>query len=298
MKRPEDSRAAPRPAKHADVRRRIASRVAAAHEAALPGPLLALVSGSTVEELADERSDVDMGIVLPTLPDRATLEAACAQAGGTAWFWCIGDAADGGLVAAFHVQGIETQVAYSTRERFEIEIDEVLLRHNPDTPLHKLAEGVLKAEPLAGADALRAVQQRLARFPPELGLAMVRHWIATPTPWKAITQILHRDAALWCRELLVEACWRQLGMLAGLNQRYFTRFQLKRMGKLAAGFAIAPAQLAERIDALLQAPLPAAFDALHGLEGEVLALVARHQPAVDTAPAERRRRDYAPDRTA
>jgi hypothetical protein len=152
---------------------------------------------------------------------------------------------------------------------------------------------VLKAEPLAGADAaLRAVQARLARFPPALGLAMVRHWISAPTPWKAVAQILHRDAALWCREILVEACWRQLGMLAGINQRYFTRFQLKRMGRLAAALAIAPPRLAERIDALLQAPLPAAFDQLHALEGEVLALVAQHADGVDTAPAERRRRDY------
>jgi len=291
MERPEDP-ALRRPSA-SDERRALARRVASAHQPLAGDALLALVSGSVVEDLADVRSDVDMSIVLPTLPDAAALEAACVQAGGEPWFWRTPAGEDGSFVVAFKLDGIEVQIAYSDAATLDAQLDEVLVRHNPDTPLHKLCEGVLKAEPLAGAPLLAARQRRLAAFPPALGVAMVNFWLQTPTPWRAVTQILHRDAALWCRELLVEACWRQLGLLAGLNQRYFTRFQLKRMHKLAAQFAIAPPALASRIDTLLQAPLPQAFDQLHALEGEVLALLAQHRPEVDVAPALARRAGYA-----
>lgn len=279
-----------------DQRRRVARRVAEAHRGLVAGPLLSFVSGSTVENLADHRSDVDMSVALPTLPPGPVLEAACGRAGGTPWFWTAGAPDDeNGTVVAFHIDGIEVQIGYSTHAALARDMDELLLRHNPDTPLHKLAEGILKAEPLAGAAELALLQARLAAFPPELARAMVEFWLKTPTPWRAITQILHRDAQLWCRELLVEACYRQLGMLCGLNRRYFTRFQVKRMGRLAAGFAIAPPRLAERIDALLAAPAPAAFAELHALEGEVLDLVARHRPEVDVAAARQRRTAFVPD---
>ena len=52
--------------------------------------------------------------------------------------------------------------------------------------------------------------------------------------------------------------------------------------------ALAPPRLAERIDALLEAPPTAAFAALHALEGEVLDLVAAHAPEIDCAVQARR----------
>lgn len=175
------------------------------------------------------------------------------------------------------------------------DIDQLLVEHDPDTPNHKLAEGVLKALPLAGAAQLAALQARLALFPPELGRAMVQHGLAVPTPWRAITQIIHRDAALWCRELQVEACYRLLLMLCGLNGRYFTRFQVKRMHRLASQLAVAPPALAERIEALLLAPPRGAFMLLHALEGEVLDLVAEKLPDIDLEPLKKRRAAFAPD---
>ncbi len=92
----------------------------------------------------------------------------------------------------------------------------------------------------------------------------------------------------------MESCYRQLGALAALNRRYFTRFQVKRMARLAASLAIAPPALASRIDALLLAAPAIAFAQLHALEGEVLDLVARHAPRVDLAAARSRRADFRP----
>lgn len=292
MRRTDDT-ATPR-LNASDLRRAIARRVADAHQALADPALLALVSGSVVDNLADARSDVDMSVVLAQLPaDEAPLQAACAAAGGSPWFWRGGALADGEFVVAFRVEAsegpIEVQIAYTTHAALQRDVDELLLRHNPDTPLHKLAEGLLKAEPLIGAERLQALQARLAHFPPALGQAMVRHGLATPTPWRAIAQIVERDTPLWCRELQVEAAYRLLGMLAGLNGRYFTRFQLKRLHKLTAGFAIAPPAFGPRLAALLEGPVTAGFSALHALEGEVLALVAQHLPGIDVAAALERR---------
>jgi len=282
------------PQSTSDRLRALARRVAAAHVVAGSPPPMALVSGSTVDDIADARSDVDMSVVYGRLPPEADLRAACAAAGGLPWFWQAGSLADGSLVVAFTLDGVEVQIAYSDVATLEREIDEVVVRHNPDTPLHKLAEGVLKAEPLLDADRLRALQAKVAAFPPALSRAMAQHFIGRVTPWRTIAQLLHRDAALWCRELQVKACYKLIGALAGLNGVYFTTFQFKRMTRFAAKLKRAPADLPGRIDALLRAETGAAFDALHALEGEVIELLVDEWPDLDLAPVHERRAAYAP----
>jgi hypothetical protein len=278
----------------ADRHRRLAARVAAAHQDLGDARLASFVSGSTVENLVDERSDVDMSVVLQALPEAPRLQACVQAAGGSPWNWSIGDPAEGSFVVSFTLDGTEAQIGYATHTAFEADLDELLLRHNPDTATHKLAEGILKAEPLVNEAVLLAWQARLAVFPPELTLAMVRHALKTPTHWRAAAQIVHRDTSLWCRDIQVDAVYRLLLALAGLNRRYFTRFQVKRLHKLAAALPIAPPRLADRIDTLLAAPPRDAFAELHALEGETLALLAEHLHAVDVSLARQQHARFVP----
>lgn len=272
-----------------EQRRGLARRVAAGHASLSDPRTVVLVSGSVVEDLADEMSDVDMGIVFTTLPEQAALQAACDAAGGEAWHWQSGDLAEGGLVVAFRLQDVEVQIAYSDHARLERDLAELLVAHNPDTPLHKLAEGLLKAAPLAGAAALRDIQRRLSVFPPELSRAMAVHFIGQVTPWRAISQLLARDASLWCRELQVQAGYRLLGALAGLNDQYFTTFQVKRLQRFVAKLKLAPVALSARLERALMADAPTAFAELHGLEGEVLSLLTQRWPDLDLDAVRRRR---------
>jgi hypothetical protein len=281
---------------HTRDRRRVAQRVADGHRGLDDSSLLAFVSGSVVDGLADEQSDVDMSIVLATLPLRDELEQACLRAGGTPWVWTSGDLAEQQqAVVAFHVDGIEVQVAYASHAVLEDQLDELLLRHNPDTPLHKLAEGILKAEALFGQRPLEALQARLADFPPGLALAMARHFCSTPTPWRTLRQLLLRDAPLWSRDLQVQACYRLLGLLAAVNRRYYTSFQNKRLHTFAATLPHAPERLAQRMEHLLSAPPAEAALHLHGLEGDVLALVAQHFPAIDQTALHAQRMQFIAD---
>lgn len=286
-----DTDVAARAARH----RALAARAADAHRPLGDARLCAFVSGSTVEDLVDARSDVDMSVVFERMPASERLQQACRDAGCTGWDWSIGDPADGSFVVSFRLDGVDVQIGYSTHAALGAHLDELLVRHNPDTPLHKLAEGILKAEPLIDAEALRDAQRRLRDFPDGLRRAMVEHALGTPLPWRAISQIIHRDTGLWCRELQVEAAYRLLLALCGLHRRYFTRFQVKRVRRLAAALTRGPAALADRLDALLCAPPREAFDALHGLEGEVLALIAAELPDVDLGPVRQRRAAYRPD---
>ena len=79
-----------------------------------------------------------------------------------------------------------------------------------------------------------------------------------------------------------------------MNRRYFTTFQFKRMTRFASGLALAPADVAGRVQHLLLAPSRTAFVQLHGLEGEVLELLAVHAPAIDLSVVRRRRADVRP----
>jgi hypothetical protein len=279
---------------HGGLRRALARRLADAHRGIGDAVLLGFVSGSVVDGLADGLSDIDMSVVFERLPAEAELVAACERAGAEPWTWRSGTLDEGGMVVALQIDGIEAQIGYCDLATLQAEIDAILVEHQPETPLHKLAEGVLKAEPLVGGAVLAVLQTRLAAFPPELGRAMVGHFLAAPMPWRAVSQLLERDAALWCRELQVEAAYRLLGVLAGLNGLYYTRFQLKRMHRFADRLRHAPAALAERMEAMLCAAPAEAFRMLYALEGEVLALVEAQMPEVDTAAAQARRRRFEP----
>jgi hypothetical protein len=290
--------AAPQTHAPSALRRAIAQRVANAHEALAPGAMTAMLFGSTVIGIADERSDIDMSIVFEAIPAEAELLAACERAGGGPWTWRNESPDDDSFAVGFDVDGIEVQIAYTDRRILDADLDTVLVAHDPTTLNHKIAEGLLKAEALLGAPRLRQWCSRAAQFPPALGDAMMGHHLGEPTPWKWFTYLLHRDSALWCRELQVDASYRLFGTLAGLNRQYFTVFQFKRMHRFADQLPIAPANLADRVETLLAAPLPEAFAMLYALEGEVLALMSEHAPQIDlTAVHERRKRWVAPAAT-
>lgn len=284
-------RAAPTPS---DVRRAIAQRVADAHVALAPEALTAMVFGSTVSGIADEISDVDMSIVFETLPAPADLLGACQRAGGGAWTWRNDSAEDASLAVGFDLDGIEVQIAYTEQRILEADLDTLLVAHDPTTLNHKVAEGLLVAEPLLGDARLQQWRARVTQFPQALADAMMRHFLAEPTPWSWFVRLRRRDGALWCREMQVDACYRLFGTLAGLNRQYFTVYQFKRMHRFAGQLALAPPNLADRVEALLEAPLSQAFELLYALDGEVLALVAAHAPQIDLAAALDRRTRWVP----
>ena len=96
-----------------------------------------------------------------------------------------------------------------------------------------------------------------------------------------------RDATIWYFQELVTASQNILGVLAGLNRRYYSAFQFKRQAGFIAKLAISPERLAARLDDLFVLDRASAALELERLVGETIALVEAHLPDVDTGPARR-----------
>ena len=87
--------------------------------------------------------------------------------------------------------------------------------------------------------------------------------------------------------LCAESSLNLLGMLAGLNWLYYSRFQFKRLRRFVATMDLAPLNLADRLDGLFTLDPVAAGAALERLVKETVALVEAHMPTADTNPARR-----------
>ena len=73
--------------------------------------------------------------------------------------------------------------------------------------------------------------------------------------------------------MLLEAAFNLLGVLAGLNRLYYSRFELKRMRELIAKMELAPPRLADRLESLFRLDADLAAAELGRLVDETRALV-------------------------
>lgn len=257
----------------------LARRVLAPH-IALPQARAAMLAGSAAEGLSDGFSDLDMTVYYESLPDEAQLAAAREHSGGVP-LWSAGSREDGGLVESFRVEGVECQIGHTTIAAWEQHIASVLERLEVDSPLQKALDGTLHGVPLHGAPLIAGWQARIAAYPDALAEAMVRHYVSFFPIWAMGTRFITRDATIWRYQVLVEASQHLLGALAGLNRRYFTTFQFKRMRRFCAQLRLAPPDLAERIERLFVLEPFESLDALEALVGETVDLLAAHMPQVE-----------------
>jgi hypothetical protein len=129
---------------------------------------------------------------------------------------------------------------------------------------------------------------KIADYPPALAQAMVEQHLQFFPVWNLQEPLAARDAVLWRYQILTEAAYNLLAILAGLNRLYFTSFQFKRLHHFAAQLAIKPAAFAARLDRLFSAlPAQAALD-LKALVDETLDLIALHMPQVDVTGVKQR----------
>jgi predicted nucleotidyltransferase len=259
--------------------RRIARQIVA--EALKQVPLrAALLTGSGGRGDADAYSDLDLILYVDELPPDDVLVAIREAVGGT-------DPTGRGRTdhfcgEEFRIGGVRTEVSFATVARVEWRLDQLLERREEiDSPLQKAALGILEGMPLHGEELIARWQARLHDYPEPLRRAMVeRHWQFVPL-WYHTDSIAMRDAELWRVESLLDGAFNVLGVLAGLNRLYFTRFELKRMRALVAEMELAPPRLAERLESLLRLEASAAAAELGRLVDETRALVAAELPDLE-----------------
>lgn len=248
-------------------------------EAALElGPLrAALLAGSGARGDADFFSDVDLLLYVDELPPDDRLERLREAVGGTN----VVPIAPPHLVQ-FDVGGVAVQVGYTAVAELEEQLDALLVRlEDVQGPSQKLLAGLVEGVPLHGDELLGRWRERVSAYPDELRRAGIeQHWRFFPLWWYD-EALAGRDAELWRLELLLEAAFNLLGVLAALNRVYFSRFELKRLRALVGSFALAPPDLADRLEALFRLPAGAAADELGRLVVETRDLVGRELPDLE-----------------
>jgi predicted nucleotidyltransferase len=180
------------------------------------------------------------------------------------------------------IDSVRTEVSFLTVARVEWHLDQVLDRLEEfDSPLQKVLSGLLESLPLYGEPLIERWRARVRDYPEPLQRAVIeRYWNFYPL-WYYGESMAARDAELWRLDMLLEAAFNLLGVLAGLNRLYFTRFQLKHVRALIAKMEFAPPRLADRLESLFRLEPDAAATELERLVEETRALVATELPDLE-----------------
>jgi hypothetical protein len=264
----------------------IAQRVLRGY-AGLSGVACAAVTGSVAEGCADAHSDIDMTVYYDALPPADAIAGVRTRLGVAELLWSMGDYGEEGFIESYLVDGVECQVGQTTVTQWESEIESVRGGTDPGSPLHKAMSGTLLSVAIAGHERLDQWKARIRDYPHELRVAMVRHHLAPPRPWRLVDRLEARDGRLWWRQMLVEASYNLIGVSAGLSRRYFTPFQFKRASAFLNTLDIAPVDFARRLEEMWSVDARSAAASLRQLSMEMVELVERELPEVDTSAARR-----------
>jgi predicted nucleotidyltransferase len=241
-------------------------------------PRSVLLTGSAATGEADFYSDIDLIVYCGELPAEERIGTVIERVGGRDRRHIYPRTEDE-HGESFELGRIQCQLAFVTVRCADGEVERVLAGEELESPLQKAVEGIVDGIPLHGPELIERWRERVADYPDPLRRAMIeRHWRFFPL-WYVERQIAARDTFLWRKQILVEAAFDLLAVLAALNRLYFTRFQLKRMRKLVGRMRLAPPDLANRLERLFESE-----DAAHELErlvAETQALVAAELPDLE-----------------
>jgi Nucleotidyltransferase domain len=256
----------------------------------------ALLVGSAACGDADPFSDLDLIAYVDELPDQSLLTEIRESVGGTAPF--AREGTEHFRSEEFDLDGIRTELSFLTVARVESHLERVLTSIDEfDSPLQKVLSGLLDGLPLYGEDLVEKWRTRVREYPDALRSKMIeRHWKFEPL-WYFDEAIARRDAELWRLDILLDAAFDLLAVLAALNRLYFARFELKRTRAFVARMAVAPPRLVDRLEALVRLEPSAAAAELERLVEETRELVLRDLPGLDLQmrfPPGTRQRPWSP----
>ncbi|MFN8541447.1 MAG: hypothetical protein U0232_28730 [Thermomicrobiales bacterium] len=262
-------------------------------------PVAILLAGSAATGEVDCFADLDLLCYYEAMPPEARFRAARER-----WRGATGVRHDPwnevGIGEVCAIDGVEVQVGHFLVGAVERDIAAVTEVFSTDAVLHKKILGLVEGRALHGEAVIARWQGRLAEYPDGLAWAMVEQHLRGIFPvWYYREHLARRDAELWWRQALVEGALHILGVLAGLNRRYFSAMQLKRTRALVAAMPIAPAQIVGRLEQLLSVDVVEATERIEGIVREVLELVVRWMPEANIAvmlrqPGEREKRWEVP----
>jgi hypothetical protein len=260
--------------------RELARRITAVYlrHMALSG---AILTGSGARGDADRYSDLDLIMYADEVPPAEAASAAQRELGAGPAVVLLAHGPNG-FLDQFPLDGVQCQVGVIPAADVDDELDGLLVEHEGlDTPVGKIATGLLEGIPLHGEELLGRWRARVADYPQGLREAMVKHWWRFFPLWYHEQALASRDAGLWRQEELVNAAYALVGTLAGVNRLYFARFEFKRQRAFLEKLSVAPARFADRLESLFALPPADAIAELGALVLETQAIVQRELPGID-----------------
>ncbi|WP_350276618.1 nucleotidyltransferase domain-containing protein [Kribbella sp. HUAS MG21] len=250
--------------------------------AAAEGVDAVMLGGSTARGDADRWSDVEIGVFwrrLPTTAERLAVPEAVEVQPGTAATEPVYDEL---YLGAPRPDGLLVEVAHLRTQTVEAMLDDVLAG-NPDGPGMTLLKGLVDGRDVSGPhpEIVTGWQQRVATYPRELALAVVRRDGNIVKFWR-LQMLVERDNPFLLAREFMRITNQLLNVLHALNGRYcghVTAF--KRLDALERDLPVAPARLADRLRAVFAEPAPDGARTLRELVEETYDLVERELPEVD-----------------
>jgi hypothetical protein len=241
----------------------------------------AILVGSAGRGDADFFSDLDLLLYVDELPGEEALTQIRNSVGGANPRW-RGEPTEDFCSQEFDVHGVRTEVSFFTVARAEQRLDQLLTDIDEfDSPLQKILSGLREGLPLHGHDLVERWRARVRGYPEPLRRAVIeRHWNFFPL-WYYGEAMAQRDTELWRLDMLLDAAFDLLAVLAALNRLYFIRFELKRTRALIAQMPLAPPHLPDRLESLCRLEPEAAADQLGRLIAETRALVTAELPDLE-----------------
>lgn len=238
-------------------------------------PDAALLAGSVGKGEADDLSDIDLLLYHAALPSDDAVAAARHELGATD-LKVLAPRTEAGLLDQFTVDGVTCQVGQIAFGDVEGDIRRVVVDLDPDPYPMKAIGGLHDGVVLCGDDVIGRWRASAA-YTDQLRRAVVaRHWKVVPL-WKLTDHIAARDAEIWRHQILVDGAYDLLAVLAAVNRVWFSSFQFKRTRQLTGRLADAPADLANRLEALFTLPPVASARELERLTDETRAILERHR---------------------
>lgn len=191
----------------------------------------------------------------------------------------IGEPGPEGFASRYHVDGVEVQTGAALVSSMEERLERIA-SGDVDWLLAKLAMGLQEGVPLHGDDLIEAWKARVA-YSDALRRREVEANLGFFPIWRIDDQLAARDAELFRRQMLLDGAFRVVAVLSALNRVFFSTFQFKRAGAHIDRLEIKPERLAERLDAVANAPPSEAAEVLRSLVDETKVLVKREMPDVD-----------------
>ena len=240
----------------------------------------AILSGSPPKGLSDQYSDLDV-IVFWSEIDHRYLDAVplwdidCELKYSRA----MGD--ESAHLESYYFGPLKVDVGHLTMRNWEEEIDDVVVRHEPDASKIGAMAGFLTSLPLHGDEVVGRLKERMLPYPDELADKVVRAHRRFFVPGYLVNQAYGRgDTLAYCDGICL-MLKNLLNILAGLNRVYLSTEEPRWLAYYLERMPIKPDRMEERIRSVLAFDGEPSIEVLENLMVDVLALISEHMPDIN-----------------